>query len=127
LSAAGFDPDGMLDDIHGLLWTVRVLSNILRHVAREDIVSDVDIANFEKEKKILQSKLDARTVRPRFGDRDREVVRLRDEEKLTFGQIAKQIRITVAWQRTQNGAQFNADAAKKAYSRHKNRSTDGDK
>jgi hypothetical protein len=57
--------------------------------------------------KALEEKLDKRTVKPRKGTRDKEVVRLRDSEKLTFGQIAITVKLG------------SASAARTAYTREK--------
>jgi hypothetical protein len=37
--------------------------------------------------------LDRRTVKPRNGDRDTEIVRLHDEKRLTFGQIGRRLKV----------------------------------
>jgi hypothetical protein len=56
----------------------------------------------------LEEALDRRTRKPRQRDRDRGIVRLHDEVKLSYGQIAKRLKMT-------------KDAVIKAYGREKRR------
>lgn len=56
----------------------------------------------------LEEELDRRTRKPGQRDRDRGIVRLHDEEKLSYGQIAMRLRMT-------------KDAVIKAYGREKRR------
>ncbi len=63
--------------------------------------------------------LAAHKAKPRHADRDREIARLRDEEKLSWGQIARTIRGSQQWETSQKGAKISAALVKQAYRRFK--------
>lgn len=58
-------------------------------------------------------------VKPRYVDRDAEIVRLRDVEGKSFGQIRLILRARPEWAKTQNGEAISVEAIKAAYGRCK--------
>jgi hypothetical protein len=79
----------------------------------EDLASDIS-ADLEDAINELNR---LKVVRPRLKDRDTEIVRLRDKEKLTFGQIKREIRRKQEWAVMQNGKPITVAAIKAAYLR----------
>jgi hypothetical protein len=70
----------------------------------------------------LGGELRRRTPKARLADRDREIVRLRDERGLTFGQIARQLlKINPAWC-SKHGKPISEAACRQAYRRVTGRS-----
>lgn len=59
------------------------------------------------------------TVKPRFADRDSQIVRLRDEENKSFGEIAILLRTLNSDWVGKEGKPMTADAVRKAYLRAK--------
>jgi hypothetical protein len=55
-------------------------------------------------------------------ERDDEIVRLRDEEKLSWKEIGKKIRGDPQWAKGRNGEPISDAALRLAYFRHKKRS-----
>ena len=58
-------------------------------------------------------------AKPRHSARDKEIVRLRDEESLSWGKIAREIRSNKEMAVTQGDAKITVALVKQAYRRHK--------
>lgn len=67
----------------------------------------------------LADEISHRTVKPRNADRDKEIVRLHDEEGKSFGEIARLLcKKNASWCR-KDGKQLSRDTVERAYHRQK--------
>jgi hypothetical protein len=90
--------------------------------SRTEIVYTNAPESFERTWTLLQGiqvGIEAMKVRPRNQVRDAEIVRLRDQEKLTWGQVLRKIKTNSEWAKNERGCPLSLDAVKQAYKRAK--------
>jgi hypothetical protein len=75
--------------------------------------------------KELWERIEASKAKPRFRERDAEIVRLRDECKLTWGQTLRRIKQDPRWAVNQNDEPLSLDTVKQAYRRFKSQRPEG--
>jgi hypothetical protein len=84
----------------------------------EGLASTV-LDGIERAKEVAKEVRDHYTPKPRMTERDDEIVRLRDEEQLSWKEIRKKIRGDPRWAKGRNGKPISEGALRLAYNRHK--------